>query len=652
MGKSGVYERWYLAVFSIFLACLSAILAFETPFGILEKMVAGDQVYVPLNGLGLVPSLQNYWVVIHPPIIFLGFGSLTVMFAYAVSAMLTGDLKTWVTLVRPWTLVSMSVLGLGLVLGGLWAYETQGWGGFWAWDPVENVSFVPWLMVVSFIHGLMIQVNRKRWYGTNIVLGGSPFLLFVYGTFLTRSGYLDKFSVHSFAQMNRTALWVLLGFLSLAVIGFFTLWATKGLRLSRAIPVLSTDEKSPKEIAFTGGTLLLSLLSLSIAVGMSVPFVFGLLGKDAKVVDEPLYHNVVVWFFIPIMALIAFAPFLSWRGMKWKEFLPKFWYILGTAVLIESLLIYVLHSSDWSQGANTAAIIQFPLGLSMLRLPWVLTLTFLTAIAIVGNAWRVGELFKKSKLGIGGFLAHMGVAITLAGLILSRGLEQKEQVLVMEGTSGEGLGYTIRYDRMTSSPKTDDENKAIFTVTSRGSQSTFEARSSYFFTPGNNGADEVFTSPSIQHSWSHDLYLALETPQTDLWDEPQRFVLGETKEGAGVSITYLGLAQHGRQGQAGAWFGARLKVVEDGRTFYGEPKVFIKGQSDTPKVSPSLKATVTGMDASDGSIMLQMPYTHILFPILLFYKPMTILVWIGIAVMTIGGLIAATYRWRSNPSHA
>jgi cytochrome c-type biogenesis protein CcmF len=276
-----------------------------------------------------------------------------------------------------------------------------------------------------------------------------------------------------------------------------------------------------------------------------------------------------------------------------------------------------------------------------------LLLFFICAIAIAANSWRIAETVRHSKLGAGGFVAHIGVAVTLAGLILSRGLEQKDQVLVMEGTPGNGLGYSIRYSRMTSDPQRDQANKAVFMVASLsgdGREAPFEAHSSYFFTEGESGGPEAFTSPAIQHSWSHDLYISLETPQVNLWDNPERFAPGETKTGMGVAITFLGIAQHGQPGQSDASFGAKLKVIEDGRTYYGEPMVTIGGVTDSPQISPSLRATIAGVDAGDGSILLQMPYTHVLYPIELYYKPMTLLVWLGIGIMTCGGLIAAAYR--------
>lgn len=644
--STGVYKRAYIAIYASFLASLSAILAFESPFAILQKMVIGGAVYLPLDGMGLAPSLQNYWVVIHPPIIFLGFGSLTVPFAYSLSAMLTGDVRSWANQVRPWALTGMTLLGLGLVLGGQWAYETQGWGGFWAWDPVENVSLVPWLLMAALVHGLMVQVTRSKWHWANLLLGGAPFLLFVYGTFLTRSGYLDKFSVHSFAQMDRSALWILLGVVGTAFGGFIGVWIARGRKLASSLPMETAELRSPRESAFQAGALLLALLALSVAVGMSVPFLLGLLGKDAKVVDEPLYHDVVVWFFVPILVLMSGAPFLSWRSMEWKELSRRSWFVLGIALLIESAIIFALHNSDWPNVTDGASRITFPAGISVPRTPWVLTLTFFAALAVAGNSWRAAELFRRSKLGTGGLVTHVGVALTLAGLILSRGLEQKQQVLVMDGTPGTALGYTVRFDRLTSNPAADPGNKAVFSISRPDGSRSAEALCSYFLTPGAVG-DEVFTSPSIQRYGSHDLYLALESPQANLWDQPEEFMLGETKSGSGVAISFLGLSMHGKSGEPDSWVGAKLKVVEDGKEYFGEPKVDRDGKQDTPAVSPSLKATISGFNPETGSIKLQMPYVHTLYPLLLFYKPLTALIWIGIFVMTVGGFMAAAARART-----
>ena len=168
----------------------------------------------------MTPALQNYWVAIHPPTIFSGFGLLIVPFALGVAGLFRRDLVGWASAARPFVLWGVAILGLGISMGGLWAYETQGWGGFWAWDPVENVSLVPWLFLVALSHGLIVQARTSRGLFMTALLAGVPFLSFVYGTFLTRSGLLDKVSNHSFASMDGSALQVLRGMLAALVVGY------------------------------------------------------------------------------------------------------------------------------------------------------------------------------------------------------------------------------------------------------------------------------------------------------------------------------------------------------------------------------------------------------------------------------------------------
>lgn len=655
--STGPLKRWFTTTFSVFLACLCGILAYETPFNILADAPLNGVVRVPTNGAGLTASLQNYWVVIHPPTIFLGFGSLSVMFAFAVAAMMAGKPTDWAARVRPWSLISLAVLGLGLCMGGFWAYETQGWGGFWAWDPVENVSFVPWIFTAALVHGIIVQTTRKRWNGTNLLMAGLPFLLFVYGTFLTRSGFLSKFSNHSFAEMNRVALWILLGLLVAAIIAFMTLWITKGRRIGKEADVPPQSLGFNREAAYQTGVMLLCGLAATIAIGMSIPFFMGLMNHEGKVVEEPLYHNVVVWFFIPIMLLVAAGPFLSWKKNRSVDFWNRFFTILGATLFISGIAVLGFKFSDWGQHADTSQLIDFPLGIRVNRFYWVICLLLVCTLAAVSNIWRIIETFKKSKMGIGGFVAHIGLAMALAGLILSRGLERKVSMNVMQGSPAQGLGYLITYKSMTSTPDGDRDNKVLFDVTSMTDQrqTTFEARPGFFLVPGQDGKPGEFTWPHIEHTLTHDVYLSLGPPQFTLWEDPIMIKPGEThvekfegdpSEGPSLSITYEKFVMHGEPGQPGTRFGAKLKIVENGKTYYCEPTLSTSLEPDLVRATDNFYATFSQINAADKSIALQLPFTRILYPIELFYKPMTILVWLGTAILTLGGLLSALYRRR------
>jgi cytochrome c-type biogenesis protein CcmF len=643
--RSGAYQRWYVTVYAVFLGSLCGILAYETPFGLIKELFVNGLHYVPADGQGLVPSLQNYWVVIHPPTIFTGFGSLTVPFAYAASAMLTGDVKGWLNQVRPWALVSISILGLGLVMGGLWAYETQGWGGFWAWDPVENVSFVPWLFGIAFVHGLIVQTTRKRWHGTNLLMGGLPFLLFVYGTFLTRSGFLSDFSVHSFAKMNGSALMILLTFMIAVTIAFVLLWTIRGRKLGKQSDAVQIDDGFNREKAYQFAVILVSGLAATIAIGMSIPFFIGLAGGKAKVVEEPLYHSVVVWFFIPIMILVGAAPFLSWRRMSAALFWSRVINILGLTIGILGIVMMVLKFSDWNEHSANLAPIDFPFHRVVPRFSWVMVLFGVTSFAAIANIWRLVELFRRSKLGVGGFLAHIGVATAMSGLIMSRGLEQKDTVRVAEGIPGTALGYTIAYKDMTSDPMTDRNTKVEFEIASlAGKAASFIARPGFFFFPGDDGEATPFTWPHIEHEWTHDVYIHLDNPQFTLWDKPITLKPGETRQEIGIAVTYVAPTRHGEPGKPGTSFGAKLKIQEGGQTYDAEPVLKIGEAPALQQVTPAFYAYIEKMDAGDKSIQLQMPYVHPLYQLEVFYKPMTMFVWGGTGMMFLGGMLAAFYR--------
>ncbi len=156
--------------------------------------------FVPLDGHGLNPLLQNFWMIIHPPMLFLGFSSLAVPFVLAVAALGQRNYKNWMNSALPWVLFSALALGAGLMLGGYWAYGVLGWGGWWGWDPVENSSLVPWIVTIILVHTMLVQIVTGKLVRTNFVLAILAYLLVVYSTFLTRSGILANSSVHSFVD--------------------------------------------------------------------------------------------------------------------------------------------------------------------------------------------------------------------------------------------------------------------------------------------------------------------------------------------------------------------------------------------------------------------------------------------------------------------
>ncbi|MCW5941244.1 MAG: cytochrome c biogenesis protein CcsA [Fimbriimonadaceae bacterium] len=640
--RTGAYRRWYTIGYSAFLGSICGILSYETPFNL--NLLDGKPI-VPEEGVGLAPSLQNYWVTIHPPTIFLGFGSLTVLFCLAFAALATKDLKGWVPIVRPWALVSLAVLGLGLCMGGFWAYETLGWGGFWMWDPVENVSFVPWVLCAAFIHGLMVQTTKNKWIFSNLIMGAVPFLAFVYGTFLTRSGFLADTSVHSFAEMNSTALKVLLGLLVTYAAGFTGLWLWRMVQARGESAPAEPAKGLHREGFFRWGSVLLAGIGLATAIGMSVPFFMAVAGRPPKVVAEEVYHQILPFLFLPLILAMAAGPFVSWRGEPTSSVLKKLYGAFCVSFGMVGMTMMLVTMTPLRNQLAIGGIMNFPMGQRVYALPWMLILIGLCYFAIVANVIKIAELWRRSKLGTMSYLTHFGVAVLMLGLIVSRGFETKTDLFVQEGTPGQGLGYTVTYKGQTSNLK-DRDNKVLLEVAGQGH--TFTARPGLYYVTAADGAENPMVWPHIERYPFHDVYLALHPRQTEATDTVALHP-GESFRFDRYTFTYESPTRQGEPGMAGTQFGAKV-TVHDGHghtTVTPGMRLAAGGPEKVPApIGNGLYLTMEGMDVSAGSVTFQVHFTNPIYPIEMFYKPMTILVWLGTGIMTLAGLAAAYYRRR------
>lgn len=646
---TGDYRRWFVATYSAFLGSVAGILAYETPFGL--QLIHG-KAYVPPDGVGLVPSLQNYWVVIHPPTIFLGFGLLTVLFAYAVAALVSTSYDDWAPRARPWSILSIVLLGLGLCMGGFWAYETLGWGGFWKWDPVENVSFVPWCLTVALTHGLIVQVTRRKWMISNLLLAGLPFLSFVYGTFLTRAGFLDGVSVHSFAQMDRTAHKVLLGFCLTSVIGFASLWTLRAVKSRSAHPKVGWNDR---EQAYRMGNILLVLMALATAIGTSVPLFQVMSNQPAKVVEEPVYHGVLVWFMVPILVLMAVGPFLAWRKLTLRELAARLTNILSLTLGVVGFTVLAMKHPTYGIQHDPSERVATPFG-PVPAFPWITGLFGLCAFVVVANSWRLVELWKRSKPSAGAFLSHCGVAIAMAGLIVSRGLERKQEVLLQEGVPSSALEYFLTFKKL-GDQLFDKDNKAEFEVAGRGGEK-FVARPGLYYTQQGQEVKPMVW-PHIERRFTHDLYFTLHPPSFEA-GEPLTLKPGETRDYEvpdfalnrmlKYKIHFDKLDRTGEAGASGTRFVAILRFTdEEGHVTTVAPHMELaeEGVQQPPALlNADYFVRLERMEASDKSIEIQMGFTKPLYPIEFYYKPLTGLVWLGTGILTLGGLTSAFARRR------
>jgi cytochrome c-type biogenesis protein CcmF len=637
------YRRWFTVTYSAFLACLCAILAYESPFKM--TLTHGKALVLP-KGDGLTPALQNYWVVIHPPTIFFGFGSLTVLFAYGVAATLCGNTTDWIKQLRPWALLSATLLGCGLCMGGFWAYETLGWGGFWAWDPVEISSFIPWILATTLVHGLLVQATKGRWIRANLILAGLPFVAFVYGTFLTRSGLYSDVSNHSFAEMDKSALKILLGLLVAVIFVFVALCAW---RMPRIKETRSEESDANREGLYQSSMILLAGIGLASAIGMSVPLIMYLQGHKAKIVEAGLYDRVLSWPFIPVILLIGITPFVGWRGAPWKTQLLKYVNPASFAFFAAGLILFALRSPQLGLHLEKLDPVGFPVGLQVPALPWIGFLLFLCLFAIFANATRIVEMKKASKLSLGGFIAHMGVATLMAGLIVSHGLERTETTVVWDGHPAMALDYLISH-KPEQGNLFDRDHHSTFDL--QGPGGAFALHPGLYFTRNNNDDLSPMVWPDIKRSGLYDIYFALAPPITDVWSQPVEMRPGESQTSNNVIVKYRKFNMIGSPGAPGTQFVAELSVTTKNGTFLSKPSLELAEEGLRPNlgaVDGDIVTSLSAIQPGDDTAQIQVHFARPRYEVQLFYKPLTIFVWLGAFLITLGGMMAAWYRRNATP---
>jgi len=357
--------------------------------------------FIPKEGNGLNPLLQNYWMVIHPPTLFLGFATTLIPFSYCIAGLWLKKYRDWVRPALPWALFSGAVLGLGILMGGYWAYETLNFGGYWNWDPVENAVYVPWLVLVAAIHTMITYKNSETALKASIILAISVFILILYSTFLTRSGVLGDASVHSFTDLGLSGqlLIYLLVFMLGAIVLVIVRW--------KQIPSAEKEASAySREFWIFIGALTLCLMGFQVLVPTSIPVwnklitVFGGNSNLAPPADQiAFYSKFQLWFAIAIGMLSAVGQFFWWNKIDKAELKKE----LQTPVLI-ALVIFAL-----------------VITIGGVTKPTYLLLSLAGIFTIVANSKILFSLIKKSPGLSGGSVAHIGMGMMLIGILFSAG---------------------------------------------------------------------------------------------------------------------------------------------------------------------------------------------------------------------------------------
>ena len=398
------------------------------------------------DGNGLNPLLQNYWMTIHPPVLFCGFASVTIPFAFAIASLLRKDWDGWVKPAMPWALFSTAILGTGILMGGAWAYESLSFGGFWAWDPVENMSFVPWLMIVAGLHMLVVYRYTKHSLISTYVFFLLGFLMVLYSTYLTRSGRLGDTSVHSFTDDGLEPQ--LLAYLSFFFVIGFTLLFIRIFK--KQIPSVQKEEElGSREFWMFIGTLVLLLSAVQMTFTTSIP-VWNLLFHDKwNLIKDKIappenviahYNSIQIWLGIIAGLLTGLVQFFSYKLGKFPSTIKWGLYAFGISVVLAVILAYGLQINFTEQHLIDLTSISKNL---FLKFPFLSTyFLFLLAglYAIFGNLTYLVFVIKGNLKLIGGSVAHFGFGVFLLGVLISQG---KKEVISLN-KSGVNFGQQFK----------------------------------------------------------------------------------------------------------------------------------------------------------------------------------------------------------------
>ena len=384
------------------------------------------------DGRDLNPLLQDPGMVIHPPMLYMGYVGFSVSFAFAIAALLHGRLDAaWARWSRPWTTVAWSFLTLGIMLGSAWAYYELGWGGWWFWDPVENASFMPWLVGTALIHSLSVTEKRGAFKAWTVLLAILAFALSLLGTFLVRSGVLT--SVHAFATDPKRGIFILT-FLTLVIGGSLLLFAWRAPRvgLGGAFKLVS------REGALLMNNVLLVVAAGSVLLGTLYPLILDALGLGKISVGPPYFETVFVPLMAPVIFLMGVGPIMRWKSMPIPELAVTLRWAL--AVGVASAIVLPLVFGRWSP----------LLGLGFLLAAW-------TAASCALSLWRrlrqeasASGMWMRLRSGsrsyYGMLLAHLGIAIFVAGVTLVKGYESETEVRMAPGETATLAGHTFRFE--------------------------------------------------------------------------------------------------------------------------------------------------------------------------------------------------------------
>jgi cytochrome c-type biogenesis protein CcmF len=659
------------------------------------------------DGNGLNMLLQNYWMVIHPPVLFLGFASTVVPFAFAMGGLLTKKYGDWVKPALPWALFSACVLGVGIMMGGAWAYESLSFGGYWAWDPVENASLVPWLVLVAGIHTLLIYKSTGRSLQTSFFLIALTFILILYSTFLTRSGILGETSVHSFADLGMNAqlylflyvfFWLpaifsfeglnkkIIAFVSAIAFLFLTAYVHPSfaiispvaalvlflVNMNKIIPAVRKEESaSSREFWMFIGSLVILFSALIITAQTSLPVYNKIFNKQVAPPQdiEFSYNRIQIFIAIIIGVLTGIGQYLKYKSTVLNYFFKR----IGVPFIVSGVISGLILSYG--------NINYDKYGIGYLSFVW--TAIACSVFAIIANLSYIWIGIKGNLKLSGPSIAHFGFGMMLLGILIS---SSKKEVLSnntsgifvplgedkITGKAGENMTlpkgvkmdmgkYWITYSGDSSHPKKSQKYfKIHFTDKEKQEQFTL-APNAFINYKGNEG---LSANPDAKHYWNYDVFAyitALADPEKN--KDTSSFIPKTMKTGdtAFYSRGYMILESVRSQdslpteifGGDGKLYVARIRIYDvksqPASVYYSTPRLaIVKGNSlnvtDTLNAG-ALMLQLNKYDGKQAEIAVREPNTVQDFLTLKVYKfPYIILLWLGTIIMATGFIVSMVRR--------
>ncbi|AFH50789.1 Cytochrome c-type biogenesis protein F [Ignavibacterium album JCM 16511] len=592
-----------------------------------------------INGRGLNPQLLNFWMQIHPPILFIGFAMATVPFAFALAALMKDDYKEWINQAFPWTLAGTGILGLGIMLGGYWAYEMLGWGGYWAWDPVENSSLIPWLIGVAAIHTMLVQKRSQqkgegigRYAKTNLILSILVYVLVLYSTFLTRSGVLGDASVHSFVDPGMLVYLFLIVFISSFALLGFGMIAFRWKSLNQQAP--QDEGLLSRELALFTAAVVLCASALIVFVGTSSP----LFGQS---VDTSFYNEMHVPLAIIVGLLNGISLILKWKNTSTKELVNGSLRALAISVLLTILIVVFGGVKDIM----------------------MILLTFAAAFALVVNAEIVINIIRKNLKMLGAYLAHIGLAIFILGVIGSAAHSTEKTIDLVKGKPVEAFGYQMVF---TGYEPIENGTKYAFKIKLNKDGKEYSAAPVMYIAEYNNS---LMREPSILVMPTKDIYIAplgYDEGSGQTKNNSISIAKGETADYNGVKITFtkfnmspdvMKAMQEGRDFQIGAVItiegNGKKDEVELLRKQSGGEVEFTAYESKDLNLKLQLaNLSATGIELIPSTLDSQ-PETKVrekqeVLTVNASVKPFVSLVWIGVLVMVLGFFVAVARRLKDS----